>query len=517
MLAASLAAAVPLPEAAAGHAFLARLEPGQGHAKAPLVVAGDFTGDGQTDLLAVHRADAGQGGSVRLLVGNGDGTFTREPVRVAEPGAVRDGLAHVPRADRVFVRLWCHNRAAWRAEADRARADADVAPPAPSATPHPTSFGRDVPDSADPDRPAAHHPADDSTSSAADGNSDSGSEPVRSGPAGDALRGDVFPDNGGRADALTPAAPVAAGEPEGGAEGAACATSSAPCGAAAGPAVVEDPERASLVALARAPSGPDLGEQAPAPEPFWDLLRADGVRRALADAGAALPGGLAAPLPPGREPLGRRWAEASLGQLLAQAIYLGTLKTGGSGGGPGAAAAVLQPAGDTQLLLADLTQRLTEEFTQLVHGFYLHFLGRAATAGEAGGWVGLLLGGQTVEQVLSAFLSTTEFYHRAGALVGSGTADERFVQGLYRLLLGRPAGDAELGGWLGALPTLGRGGVASALLASTEYRSRQIEQHFQGLLQRPATREEVASWANSPFDLKTIRMLLERSQPAPAG
>jgi hypothetical protein len=510
MLAASLAAALPLPAAPAGHTFLARREPGPHHRERPLVVAGDFNGDGQTDLLAVRRADAGHDGSVRLLLSNGDGTFTGAPIRLAEPDAVRDSLAHAPRADRRFVHAWCHDRAAWRDEAERARADVGPAPDAMSAPPRPTPSARAVPDTAAPDRPAARHPGDDSAHNAADGASDSGSGPVPSGPGADPHAGEVFSENGGRSDVLTPAA-VAAGEPEGGTEGPACGPASAPCVAAPGAAAVEDTDLASLVALGRASSGPDFGEQAPPPEPFWDLLRTDGVRRVLADA-AALTGTSAALLPPGREPPGRRWAAASLGQLLAQAIYLGTLKTGGPGGGPGPAAAVLQPAGDTQLLLADLTQRLTEELTRLVHGFYLHFLGRAATAGEAGGWVGLLLGGQTEEQVLSAFLSTTEFYQRAGALVGSGTADERFVQGLYQLLLGRPAAEAELGGWLGALPTLGRGGVASALLGSTEYRGRQVGQHFQDLLGRPATPDEVASWANSPFDLKTIRMLLGTSQ-----
>jgi hypothetical protein len=121
----------------------------------------------------------------------------------------------------------------------------------------------------------------------------------------------------------------------------------------------------------------------------------------------------------------------------------------------------------------------------------------------------MLLGGQTEEQVLSAFLSTAEFYTRAGGLVPTGAGDERFVRTLYEQLLQRPATDAEVGGWLGALPGLGLAGVALALLTSVEYRSRRVEGYYRDLLGRPAGPAEVASWAGSPFDLLTIRLFFE--------
>jgi hypothetical protein len=217
---------------------------------------------------------------------------------------------------------------------------------------------------------------------------------------------------------------------------------------------------------------------------------------------AARPAGAA----PGEE---QHWTAADLGRILAQALYLGNLKQPGANPDPQAAAALLQAPGDTRLLVADLIQRSTEAFTRLVQAFYVHFLGRAAAAGEEAGWVGMLLSGQTEEQVLSAFLSTAEFYTRAGGLVPAGTADERFVRALYDLLLQRPATDGEVGGWLGALPALGRGGVAAALLASAEYRSRRVEGYYRDLLGRPAGAAEVASWADSPFDLLTIRLFFE--------
>src|SRR5262249_27047202 len=149
---------------------------------------------------------------------------------------------------------------------------------------------------------------------------------------------------------------------------------------------------------------------------------------------------------------------------------------------------------DTSLLVADLIQRSTEAFTRLVQGFFVVFLGRAALPGEESGWVALFLRGQTEEQVLAAFLSTADFYDRAGTLTRGGSGDERFVRALYRLLFERVPSDAELAGWLAALPRLGRGGVASLLLASTEYRTRQIDAYYRDLLQRPPEPAELATW-----------------------
>jgi hypothetical protein len=264
-------------------------------------------------------------------------------------------------------------------------------------------------------------------------------------------------------------------------------------------------------------NGPVLADRARTANAFWNLDLAEAVRRALATAASVAQETSPGQTPPPRDSSAQPWHAVGLGPFLAPGFYLGTLRASGTNIVSGAGAAGLQTPDDVRLLAADLTQRFTEAFTRLVQAFYVHFLGRAAALGEESGWVGMLLSGQTEEEVLSAFLSTAEFYQRTGALVQTGTGDECFIQGLYRLLLDRPADSAELTGWLGALPQLGRGGVVSAVLASTEYRTLQIEAYYQDLFQRPATSTEVASWVNSPFDLKTIRILLETHLPAPSA
>jgi FG-GAP-like repeat/Abnormal spindle-like microcephaly-assoc'd, ASPM-SPD-2-Hydin len=53
-------------------------DPGDGRGYDVSIAAGDFTGDGITDLLPVYSANSGPTGPYSLYVGNGDGTFTLE-------------------------------------------------------------------------------------------------------------------------------------------------------------------------------------------------------------------------------------------------------------------------------------------------------------------------------------------------------------------------------------------------------------------------------------------------------
>src|SRR5262249_6765717 len=59
--------------------------------------------------------------------------------------------------------------------------------------------------------------------------------------------------------------------------------------------------------------------------------------------------------------------------------------------------------------------------------------------------------------------------------------DHAFVQTLYRDLLGRigdPSPGGEIDGWVAMLPTLGRAGVAHALLYSTESLDRVVTGYY---------------------------------------
>jgi hypothetical protein len=109
---------------------------------------------------------------------------------------------------------------------------------------------------------------------------------------------------------------------------------------------------------------------------------------------------------------------------------------------------------------------------------------------------------------------------RAAPAVLTGGTDSGFVQSLYTHLLGRTASPSEVAAWLNLLPSLGRVGVASALLGSSECRSDAVEALYgfpsglnlseggvlPGLLVRsaPPSAAEVNGWVSSGLDVLSM-------------
>jgi hypothetical protein len=496
------------------------------------VSAGDFNGDGETDLLVIqNQANGNQ--RVTLFASNGDGTFLTQqetttpptvPFSAAEVTALQGNAApNLPTPAGPSPSPALHNPAAvpttpsGNGSRTLPLANDDL-------TARPLAAASTV-TAASPSTPPAADPFSRSTAALA-------TQPpfVLATHALDTLEGE----NG--ASAGTAFAPrhlsATAGEPLASPGSSAAQVLVAETGheGEEAPAVTEAPakEPAPSLVLRAAPNGPahevasllllspaplllDRGRQASAGDLVGAVLLEPGPRGSLFHDELEPP-----PARRGRPPsrlsvsvAGEgRIGLSEVGQLVAQAVFLGSLKRLESAA-TAAAPTVLQTPADSQLLVADLIQRSTEAFGKLVKGFFEMFLGRAPGEGEESGWVGMFLAGQTEEQVLSAFLGTTAFYERTGKLVAAGTPDERFIEGLYTLLLGRSATEAELSGWSAALPGLGRSGVAAFLLASTEYRSQQIATYFEEQLQRAGTPAEIAGWAAAPFDLLNIRMLFE--------
>jgi hypothetical protein len=155
-----------------------------------------------------------------------------------------------------------------------------------------------------------------------------------------------------------------------------------------------------------------------------------------------------------------------------------------------------------QAEVANAISHSAEALTHAVDGFYVQFLGRPAVGGEEAGWVAMLQGGATEEQVIAGILSSSEFAARANALVGGASADANYVQAIYQLLLSRTGSPTEINAWLGALPS-GRASVALDLLGSAEYRTDMVDQFYATLLDRstaPAG-SEAAGWVNSSLDM----------------
>jgi hypothetical protein len=123
----------------------------------------------------------------------------------------------------------------------------------------------------------------------------------------------------------------------------------------------------------------------------------------------------------------------------------------------------------------------------------------------------MLLGGATEETVLANILGTQEFFNRAQTLVASGSANERYVQALYQLLLGRSGSASEVSGQAALIATVGRAGVAQGLLSSGEYRTNLTNAYYEILLHRVPSAAEVAGWLNLNLDQDTQRVDIETS------
>jgi hypothetical protein len=196
-------------------------------------------------------------------------------------------------------------------------------------------------------------------------------------------------------------------------------------------------------------------------------------------------------------------------ERLVQALYLDELGRPGSLSELNGWVAVLD-ANSATVVAGDIAHS-AEATDHLVQTWYQTFLGRTASNGEELSFVNSLLGGASEEVVLSSILSSPEFFSHAQTLVASGTTQERYVQALYQLLLGRTGGTAEVAGWVGALPQLGESGVAVNIVESQECRTDLVEGYYNGLLHRPADLTGLQNWVFSGEDALTIRIGIEAS------
>lgn len=133
----------------------------------------------------------------------------------------------------------------------------------------------------------------------------------------------------------------------------------------------------------------------------------------------------------------------------------------------------------------------SEFFTLLVQGVYQQLLGRSPRAGELAAGVRLLKRGGRLEQVAQTILASAEYFLRSG-----GTAT-RYLDALYRELLGRPPGPADaaqLRVFNALLARGNRGGVVALLLQNAAAKQQLITAQFQRLLGRTPTASELAFW-----------------------
>lgn len=117
--------------------------------------------------------------------------------------------------------------------------------------------------------------------------------------------------------------------------------------------------------------------------------------------------------------------------------------------------------------------------SRLITSSYQRYLGRGPDAVGLEGWLAGMDRGLHIEQMQSGFISSPEFYGRAGS------DDRLWVAELYRTVLQRAAGPAEVIFWDGQLRNgMSRSGVALGFLYSNEYLTTVVDGYYQDLLRR---------------------------------
>jgi hypothetical protein len=195
-------------------------------------------------------------------------------------------------------------------------------------------------------------------------------------------------------------------------------------------------------------------------------------------------------------------------ERVVQALYLDALGRAGSQAELDGWLGIFNGAGGQQAAAAGIEGSF-EARDHLVQSWYQTYLGRPANGNEELGWVSLLQAGQSEEQVLSQLLGSAEFHDRAQSMGLARTADQNYVQALYQALLGRTAGEAEVGDWVNALPQMGRQGVALAMLHGQEFRTYQFEGYYNALLHRPNDSAGLNGWVMSNLDMHSVRIGFE--------
>ena len=132
-----------------------------------------------------------------------------------------------------------------------------------------------------------------------------------------------------------------------------------------------------------------------------------------------------------------------------------------------------------------------EAASQLVQGYYQKYLGRTASAAELSYWVTVLQHGTTDQQVLTGFVSSGEYFQKAG-----NTA-QGWLDTLYRDLLNRGADSGGESYWLGQAGKLSRADIASGFVFGGERQGGIVASYYQQYLGRTANSSEVAGWVTA--------------------
>jgi hypothetical protein len=126
--------------------------------------------------------------------------------------------------------------------------------------------------------------------------------------------------------------------------------------------------------------------------------------------------------------------------------------------------------------------------TLLLQAWFITYAGRPATAAEITTWLGTFRSVSNPLTVQQRFLNSAPVYSRTQAFITTGTPDQRFVEGLWRLMTdpGTPLSTTSRDYWLNQQTKLGRLTMIKNMLGHLTYVVAQSEAFTQVINQRNA-------------------------------
>jgi hypothetical protein len=147
-------------------------------------------------------------------------------------------------------------------------------------------------------------------------------------------------------------------------------------------------------------------------------------------------------------------------------------------------------AGVSRASIATALYYSAEQRSNQVQGYYQTYLNRTASAAEVNGWVSYFLAGATDFQVQTSFLTSNEF-------MAMNPPITNYIQGLYKQILGRSAGQAEVDGWTKTfMASVPKQQIVMSMLTSTEATQRLASQDYLKYLGRIGDVGGVAYWGS---------------------
>lgn len=135
-------------------------------------------------------------------------------------------------------------------------------------------------------------------------------------------------------------------------------------------------------------------------------------------------------------------------------------------------------AGATSYALASELSRSSERAQRVVVSTYQETLGRTPSTGEIQGWMGQFQASGSIPTMQAGILASQE------AWLVSGGQPEAWVDRMYRVTLGRPAGARERADWGARIASESRYSVAMGIGASREAANRRLAGYYVTLLGR---------------------------------